>query len=74
MRKLMLAAGLAGSLALTPLPLEKHPHIRGAISELQDARKELQTAAHDFGGHRVEAMRAIDVAITQLRIAQRFDK
>ena len=35
---------------------------------------ELQTAAHDFGGHRVEAIRAIDVAMKHLRLAQQFDK
>jgi hypothetical protein len=39
-----------------------------------EARKELQTAAHDFGGHRVAAMRAVDAAIKQLRVAQQYDK
>jgi len=74
MRKLMLAVGLAGTLALRPLPLEPHPHIRSAIIELQESKKELQSAAHDFGGHRVDAIRAIDAALRQLRLAQQFDK
>ena len=53
---------------------EKHPHIRGAIRELQEAKKELQTAAHDFGGHRAEALEAIDNAIRQLQLALQYDK
>jgi hypothetical protein len=74
MRSLLLAVGIAGSLAFTPATIEPHPHIRGAIAELVEARKELQTAAHDFGGHRVAAVRAVDAAIKQLRLAQQYDK
>ena len=74
MRKLLFGMAIVSTMAFRPQPLEPHPHIRGAITELQEARKELQSAAHDFGGHRVEAIRAIDVAIRQLREAQRFDK
>jgi hypothetical protein len=37
--------------------------------ELGDARKELKEAAHDFGGHRVKALAAVDAAIKQLDIA-----
>lgn len=53
---------------------ERHPHIRGAIRELQEAKKELQTAAHDFGGHREEALKAVDEAIRQLQQALQYDK
>jgi len=53
---------------------EQHPHIRAAIRELEASKKELQTAAHDFGGHRVDAIKAIDEALKQLRLAQQFDK
>jgi hypothetical protein len=53
---------------------EHHPHIRSAIRELQEARKELQTAAHDFGGHRVDALRSCDEAIHQLQLALQYDK
>jgi hypothetical protein len=54
--------------------VERHPHIRAAIRELQEARKELETAAHDFGGHRKEAIEAIDNALKQLREALEYDK
>lgn len=53
---------------------ERHPHIRAAIRELQEARHELETAAHDFGGHRKEAIEAVDNAIKQLREALEYDK
>ncbi|HEY4304577.1 MAG TPA: hypothetical protein VGM82_08930 [Gemmatimonadaceae bacterium] len=74
MKTLMFASALIGSMAFTPISLEPHPHIRQAITELQAARKELSTAAHDFGGHRAEALRAVDAAIVQLREAQKYDK
>ena len=53
---------------------ERHPHIRGAIRELQEAKRELQAAAHDFGGHREEALKACDEAIRQLQEALKYDK
>jgi hypothetical protein len=53
---------------------ERHPHIRAAIRELREAKKELEHAAHDFGGHRVEAIEAVNVAIKQLEKALQYDK
>jgi hypothetical protein len=55
-------------------PNERHPHIRAAIHELEEAKKELQRADHDFGGHKVEAIEAIDNALKQLRLALQYDK
>jgi len=53
---------------------EQHPRIRRAIRELQAAKVELQKAPHDFGGHRADALQAVDRAIEQLRIALQYDK
>ena len=53
---------------------DKHPHIRAAIRELEGAKKELKEAAHDFGGHREDALKATDNAIEQLRKALEFDR
>jgi hypothetical protein len=53
---------------------ERHPHIRKALHELREARRELVTGAHDFGGHRADAVQAVDVAIKQLEIALKYDK
>jgi uncharacterized protein (DUF1810 family) len=62
---------LAASLAEAQ---ERHPEIRRAIRALEQARDYMQHAAHDFGGHRVAAVKECDEAIRQLREAQRFDK
>jgi hypothetical protein len=53
---------------------ERHPHIHAAIRELREAKKELEKADHDFGGHRKEAIEAVNVAIKQLEKALKFDK
>ena len=53
---------------------EAHPHIRAALRELREARHELETAAHDFGGHRKEAIEAVDNAIRQLQKALEYDR
>jgi hypothetical protein len=73
-KSLLFAAAIAGSIAATPSQAEPHPHIHAAINELVEARKELQTAAHDFGGHRAAAIKAVDNAIRQLRVAEKYDK
>jgi hypothetical protein len=53
---------------------EPHPEINAAIRALERAKLHLQKAAHDFGGHRVEAIRAIDGALEQLKLALQYDK
>jgi hypothetical protein len=53
---------------------EAHPEIREAIASLRRAKEHMEHAAHDFGGHRVEAIRATDVAIRQLEDCLRYDK
>jgi hypothetical protein len=54
----------------TPPPQPRHPHIHAALEELRQANEELRTAAHDFCGHRVEAMRAVEAARRQLQLAE----
>jgi hypothetical protein len=41
---------------------------------LRRAKEHLEHSAHDFGGHRVEALRATDEAIRQLEICLKYDK
>jgi hypothetical protein len=53
---------------------EPHPEIREAIASLRRAKEHMEHAAHDFGGHRVEAIRATDEAIHQLETCLKFDK
>ena len=60
--------------AMTAPPPEPHPHIRAAIEELREARRELQTAARDFCGHRAEAVEATNAALKQLQLALECDR
>lgn len=53
---------------------EPHPQIREALGALRRAKEHMEHAAHDFGGHRVEALKATDEAIQQLEICLKFDK
>lgn len=53
---------------------ERHPEIRKAIAALEGAKRALQDGAHDFGGHRLDALAACDNAINQLRIALQYDR
>jgi hypothetical protein len=58
----------------TATAAEPHPEIREALGALRHAKEHMEHAAHDFGGHRVEAIRATDAAIRQLELCLKFDK
>ena len=51
-----------------------HPEIHEAIASLRHAREHLEHAAHDFGGHKADAIRATDEAIHQLEICLKYDR
>jgi hypothetical protein len=53
---------------------EAHPEIRQAIASLRRAKEHMEHAAHDFGGHRMEAIQATDAALHQLEECLRYDK
>jgi hypothetical protein len=73
-----------GTVSLTPVVVmappavahraAPHPEINGAIRSLQQARAYLQAAAHDFNGHRADALASCDAAIKQLQIIVAYDK
>jgi hypothetical protein len=53
---------------------EQHPVIRGAITDLERTKDNLQNkAAHDFGGHRIKAIQAINEALQELKLALEFE-
>jgi hypothetical protein len=65
--------------AATPAPVPTatpadHPEIHDALASLRHAREHLEHAAHDFGGHRVDALRATDEAIHQLEVCLKFER
>jgi hypothetical protein len=70
------ATPAAKALPATPAaaPAEKHPEIREALGALRRAKEHMEHAAHDFGGHRVEAIEATNQAIKQLELCLKFDK
>lgn len=71
------ATPAANALPATPAaatPAEPHPEIREAIAALRRAKEHMEHAAHDFGGHRVEALKATDEALRQLEECLRYDK
>jgi len=61
------------TLGRTP-PKERHPAIPAAINPLEKAKVDLEHAAHDFGGHRAEALKAVDYPLKQVREALEYDR
>jgi hypothetical protein len=52
---------------------EPHPELRAAMANLREAREHLDHAAHDFGGHRVAAIKAVDAAIHEVDEAMKYN-
>jgi hypothetical protein len=67
-----LTAAAAPAASPAPAPVPPHPEIQRAIDALQAARTHIHDAAHDFGGHREDALHAVDAALAQLRICMRY--
>ncbi|MEO6393334.1 MAG: hypothetical protein ABIP75_15910 [Pyrinomonadaceae bacterium] len=51
-----------------------HPKIRAAIAALEAAKVELAAAPGDFGGHKNDALAAVDNALKRLRLALQFER
>jgi hypothetical protein len=74
-QRIMSSFGVLAMLLMLSAPLPaagRHPQIMAALNALQNAKMHLQEAAHDFGGHRVDAIRAIDEADRQLRVCLQY--
>jgi len=55
----------------TPVPVatpERHPHIDEALEHMRAAKHELETAAHDFDGHRVKSLEHLNASIHEAEI------
>lgn len=59
------AAPVAPAPVATP---ERHPHIDEALEHMRAAKKELESAAHDFHGHRVKSIEHLNQAIHEAEI------
>ena len=47
---------------------ERHPHIDEALEAMRSAKHHLETAEHDFDGHRVKAIEHLNQAIHEAEI------
>ena len=47
----------------------QHPRIASAIREIEGAIQYMESAPHDFGGHKAAAIQASRAAVEQLRAA-----
>jgi hypothetical protein len=47
---------------------ERHPHIDEALESMRAAKHQLESAEHDFAGHRVKAIEHLDRAIREAEI------
>jgi hypothetical protein len=56
--------------AAAAVPDEPHPHIHEALEAMRRAKHELETAAHDFHGHRIESIKHLDMAIHEAEICE----
>lgn len=52
--------------------MREHPRLVKAILQLEDAIAYLKAAPHDFGGHKANAIRNSEAALTQLREAIKY--
>lgn len=64
---IVLSTGVVSLAGQKEKPL--YPRIAKAIAALNDARAFIESVPHDFGGHKVDAIKAIDEATKQLNIA-----
>jgi hypothetical protein len=62
----------------TPAPVpaaaampERHPHIDEALESMRSAKHHLESAEHDFHGHRAKAIEHLDRAIREAEICMR---
>jgi hypothetical protein len=69
---LIVAAFLLGAGCVVVRPGQ--PHMRDALSLLQQARSELDRAEPDKGGHRVAAIAKVDEAIVEVREGMEYSR
>src|SRR5215475_9204928 len=67
------AAAIVGAPAVpvaSPMPPQGHPHIHEALEAMRAAKHQLETAAHDYDGHRVKSIEHLDQAIREAEICE----
>jgi hypothetical protein len=64
------APAVASVPAAVATPEPPHPHIHEALESMRAAKHQLESAAHDFEGHRVKAIEHLDQAIHEAEICE----
>ena len=54
--------------------MERHPEIDAAIHHLREAKRNLENARRDFGGHRVKALEHVNEALEECNQALNADR
>ena len=62
-------AAAPASPVAAPVPAP-HPHIHEALESMRAAKHHLETAEHDFHGHRVKAIEHLNKAIEEAEICE----
>jgi len=52
----------------------RHPHVRRARRALEAAKRQLEQAAQDYGGHRAKALELVNQAIAEVDQALEYAK
>ena len=71
--KTLLAILIASSAFIASQALADQPNMEAALASLQQAKDSLQRANADKGGHRINAIKAVDAAIAQVKAGIAFD-
>jgi hypothetical protein len=61
----------AAAVPAVPAPVatpEKHPHIEEALEHMRAAKKELESAEHDFQGHRAKSLDHLNQAMHEAEV------
>ncbi|MBZ5706431.1 MAG: hypothetical protein LAN63_13860 [Acidobacteriia bacterium] len=59
--------------APAPAPPEGQPEMTSALEHLREAKRALESASHDKGGHRAKAISLVNQAIAQVEEGIRYD-
>lgn len=73
MTRTLQALALTAALSVSALASAAQPHMEAALAKLKEAKAELNQASDDKGGHRVNAIKAVDHAIEQVQKGMTFD-
>ncbi|HVO31853.1 MAG TPA: hypothetical protein VMV18_14000 [bacterium] len=69
---LIIAGAFAAGCVVRANAAERQPHMDAALHHLEAAKAELEAAEADKGGHRVKALEATNLAISETREGIRF--